>query len=161
METFEVLLLLVAGLLILAGIAGSVLPVLPGPPIAYAGLLITHLFTPVSFSVVSLVIYGIFTLLIVSVDYWIPAYWVKKTGGTKWGSYGSIAGMLAGIWFFPPLGMLVGTFLGAVVGELMAGQDNDAALKSGIATFFGFLAGTLLKVAFCLVMLIHFVIALF
>lgn len=161
METFEVLLLLVAGLLILAGIAGSVLPVLPGPPIAYAGLLITHLFTPVSFSVISLVIYGIFTLLIVAVDYWIPAYWVKKTGGTKWGSYGSIAGMLAGIWFFPPLGMLVGTFLGAVVGELMAGQDNDAALKSGIATFFGFLAGTLLKVAFCLVMLIHFVIALF
>lgn len=161
METIEVLLLVVSALLIIAGITGSVLPVLPGPPIAYAGLLITHLFTPVSFSVLALVIYGIFTVLIVAVDYWIPSYWVKKTGGTKWGSYGSIIGMLAGIWFFPPLGMLLGTFLGAVVGELMAGRDNDAALKSGIATFFGFLAGTLLKVAFCLVMLIHFVIALF
>lgn len=161
METVEVLLLVVSGLLILAGITGSVLPVLPGPPIAYAGLLITHLFTPVSFSILSLVIYGIFTVIIVAVDYWIPAYWVKKTGGTKWGSNGSIIGMLVGIWFFPPLGMLIGTFLGAVIGELIAGQDNDAALKSGIATFFGFLAGTLLKVAFCLVMLIHFVIALF
>jgi uncharacterized protein len=161
METIDVILLVTSGLLILSGIVGSVLPALPGPPIAYAGLLITHFFTPVSFSILSLVIYGIFTIIIVAVDYWIPAYWVKKTGGTKWGSYGSIIGMLVGILFFPPLGMLIGTFLGAVIGELMAGKDNDAALKSGIATFFGFLAGAFLKVVFCLVMLVHFVIVLF
>lgn len=161
MTGLEILLVVVAVVLILAGIAGSVLPVLPGPPIAYGGLLVVQFFTGINFSLTSLILYAAFTLLIVVVDYVIPAYWVKKSGGTKWGSNGSIIGMLVGVFFFPPLGMLVGTFLGAVIGEVLAGKDNTAAFKSGIATFFGFLAGTFLKICFCLVILIHLIIKLF
>lgn len=144
-----------------AATLGSVLPILPGPPIGYAGVLIAHFFTPVSYSWFALVFYGVFTLLVLAVDYWIPAYWVKKSGGTKWGSNGSIVGMIIGMVFFPPLGMLIGTFLGAVVGELAASQTKDAAFKSGVATFLGFLAGTFLKVSFCLLMLGHFILKLF
>lgn len=161
METYQILLLIFCGLLLLAATLGSVLPILPGPPIGYPGLLVAHFFTPVSFSIFALIFYGLFTLLVLAVDYWIPAYWVKKSGGTKWGSNGSIAGMLLGMFFLPPLGMLIGTFLGAVIGELWAGQTNKAALKSGVATFLGFLAGTLLKLVFCLLMLIHFISKLF
>lgn len=161
METLEVILLIVSGLLIIAGAVGSALPILPGPPLAYAGILVAHFFTYVQFSVFTIVLYGLFTAIIVVADYLIPSYWVKKTGGTQAGSRGSIIGMIVGIVFFPPLGMLLGTFLGAVIGEILVGRDNDAALKSGVATFLGFIAGTILKLSFCLVILIHFIIRLF
>lgn len=161
LETLEIILLILAGLLILASFAGSVLPVLPGPPLAYAGMLTAHFFTYVHFSTLALVMYGIFTAVIVAVDYLIPAYGVKKAGGTKWGSNGSLIGMFLGIWFLPPWGMLLGAFAGAFVGELMAGQSTDAALKSGMATFLAFIAGTVIKLAFCFVVLVHFIIALF
>ena len=157
----ETILIVVAILLIVGGLVGSVLPVLPGPPIAYAGIVLAHFFTDIHFTTIALVLYGVFTALILAVDYIIPAYWVKKSGGTKWGSNGSIIGMLVGIVFFPPVGMLVGTFVGAVIGEMLAGQKQEIALKSGIATFLGFLAGTFLKVSFCLLILIHFIIKLF
>lgn len=157
----ETILIVIAILLILGGLAGSILPVLPGPPIAYGGILLAHFFTYIHFSTTALILYGVFTALILAVDYVIPAYWVKKTGGTKWGSNGSIIGMLIGIVFFPPVGMLIGTFAGAVIGEVLAGQNQEAAFKSGIATFFGFLAGTFLKVSFCLLILIHLIIKLF
>ncbi len=161
METLEVILLIVAGLLIIGGMVGSILPVLPGPPIAYSGILIAHFFTYVHFSTTALVLYGLFTAIIVVADYIIPAYWVKKTGGSKYGSNGSIIGMLIGIIFFPPIGMLIGTFLGAVIGEMIAGKDSNVAFKSGVATFLGFLAGTVLKMVFCIMLLVHFIIKLF
>lgn len=157
----ETIIIIVAILLIVGGLAGSILPVLPGPPIAYGGILLTHFFTDIHFSTTALILYGVFTALILAVDYIIPAYWVKKSGGTKWGSNGSIIGMLVGIVFLPPIGMLIGTFAGAVIGEMLAGQNQEVAFKSGIATFFGFLTGTFLKVSFCLLILIHLIIKLF
>ncbi len=161
METIEILLLVVAGALLIIGLIGSVLPVLPGPPIAYAGILVAHFFTYVHFSTFALVLYGVFTAIIVVVDYLIPPYWVKKAGGTKWGSNGSIIGMLVGLFFFPPVGMLIGTFIGAVIGEMIAGQGNAVAFKSGIATFLGFLTGAVLKLTFSFVILVHFIVKLF
>jgi hypothetical protein len=122
-----------------------VLPVIPGPPLSYIGLLLLHFTEKFQFSERFLIIWAIVTAAVYALDYIIPAWGTKKFGGSKRGVWGSIIGLVIGLFFFPPFGIIIGPFLGAVVGELTAGKDSAAALKSGFGSFLGFLAGTLLK----------------
>ena len=138
--------LIVFGIIfIVGGILGCVLPIIPGPPLSYVGLLLLHFTERYQFSSRFLVIWGILTIVVYALDYLIPAWGTKKFGGSKRGVWGSIIGLLLGLFFFPPLGIIIGPFLGAVIGELSAGKDSSSALKSGFGSFLGFLAGTLLK----------------
>lgn len=130
---------------IISGILGCVLPVIPGPPLSYAGLLLLHFTEKYSFSNKFLIIWAVITVAVYSVDYMIPIWGTKKFGGSKRGVWGSIIGLVIGLFFFPPIGIIIGPFLGAVIGELSAGKDSGVALKSGFGAFIGFLAGTLLK----------------
>jgi uncharacterized protein YqgC (DUF456 family) len=129
----------------IAGIFGCVLPLLPGPPLNYTGLLLLHLTTAFQFSTRFLVIWGIVTVVVYALDYIIPVWGTKKFGGSKRGVWGSMIGLIAGMFFFPPFGIIIGPFAGAVIGELTAGKDSKAALKSGFGSFVGFLTGTILK----------------
>lgn len=129
----------------LAGIAGCVLPLLPGPPLNYIGLLMLHFTAGFQFSTRFLVIWAIITAVVYALDYAIPVWGTKKFGGSKQGVWGSVIGLVAGLFFFPPFGIIIGPFLGAVAGELVAGKDSRAALKSGFGSFIGFLTGTLIK----------------
>ena len=129
----------------ISGILGCVLPVIPGPPLSYIGLLFLHLTERYQFSTRFLVIWAVITAVVYALDYLIPAWGTKKFGGSKRGIWGSIIGLVIGLFFFPPFGIIFGPFLGAVIGELTAGKDSGAALKSGFGSFIGFLAGTLLK----------------
>lgn len=130
---------------IISGILGCVLPVIPGPPLSYIGLLLLHFTERYQFTPKFLVIWAIITLVVYLLDYIIPAWGTKKFGGSKRGVWGSIIGLVIGMFFFPPFGIIIGPFAGAVVGELTAGKDSGLALKSGFGSFLGFLAGTLLK----------------
>ena len=130
---------------ILSGILGAVLPVIPGPPLSYVGLLLLHFTERFQFSAKFLIIWAIITAAIYALDIIIPAWGTKKFGGSKRGVWGSIIGIFIGLFLFPPFGIIVGAFLGAVVGELTAGKDSGDALKSGFGSFIGFLTGTLLK----------------
>lgn len=132
-------------ILIVSGILGCVLPIIPGPPLSYIGLLLLHFTERYQFSTRFLIIWAIITAVVYALDYIIPAWGTKKFGGSKRGVWGSIIGLVIGLFFFPPFGIIVGPFVGAVVGELTAGKDSGAALKSGFGSFLGFLAGTLLK----------------
>lgn len=132
-------------ILLITGILGCVLPVIPGPPLNYLGLLLLHLTERYQFSTKFMVTWAIITVVVYALDYVIPVWGTKKFGGSKRGVWGSVIGLVVGLFFFPPFGIIIGPFAGAVIGELSAGKDSGAALKSGFGSFIGFLLGTLLK----------------
>jgi len=138
--------LIVLGILfMISGILGCVLPILPGPPLSYLGIVFLQLTSKYQFSTRFMIIWGVITAVVYALDYIIPAWGTKKFGGSKRGVWGSIIGLVIGLFFFPPFGIIIGPFLGAIIGELSSGKDSGSALKSGFGSFLGFLTGTLLK----------------
>ncbi len=138
------------------GIIGSVLPVLPGPVISYAGLILLQLSSSHPFSVTLMIVYAALTVLAALLDYLIPIYGTKRFEGTKYGIWGSSAGLVLGIIFFFPFGIIFGPVLGAFGGELVGGRSKGQAMKSAVGSFVGFLAGTALKLLLSSAMAYHF-----
>ena len=146
-------------LLMIGGIAGCILPILPGPPLAYAGLLLLHFTDKVVFSTTQLVSWLIIVVVLQIVDYITPFLGSKYSGGTDFGNRGCIAGTLLGL-FFMPWGIIFGPFIGAVAGEILGGRDLAHAIKAGIGSLIGFLLGTLLKVIVCFYFLVQGIAAI-
>lgn len=153
----DTLWLILGIVLMLGGLAGCLLPLLPGPPLCFAALLLLQLRTDPPFTVKFLLIWAAIATVVTILDYIIPLYGTKKFGGSKYGVWGCTLGLLVGLWF-GPLGIIVGPFVGAFIGELMANNNSDKALRSAFGSFIGFLAGTLLKLVVCLVMTYYFVV---
>jgi uncharacterized protein YqgC (DUF456 family) len=127
------------------GIAGSILPALPGTPISWVGLLLLFLWGPEEMPLKTLVIWGIIVVLVSVVDYIVPMYFTKVTGGSRYAERGAMAGLIIGI-FLTPVGMILGSFLGAFISELYWGKkDSVGALKAAFGSFLGFITGTGLK----------------
>lgn len=147
-------------LLTIAGLAGSILPVLPGPPLSYIALLVLHYSGIHEFTSKFLISWLIVTIVVVVLDYMIPVWGAKFSGGSKKGIWGATVGLIVGIIFFPPFGMILWSFIGAIVGEMLAGKEVGIALKAGIGTFIGFLAGTVAKLVVSLIMTFYFILAL-
>ncbi|PIQ48332.1 MAG: hypothetical protein COW03_10860 [Cytophagales bacterium CG12_big_fil_rev_8_21_14_0_65_40_12] len=153
----DIFLIISGAILMLVGIAGCVLPILPGPPISFFGILLLHWTTRVSFTEDLLWTLALVTVAVTALDYVVPIYGTKKFGGTKKGIWGSTIGLLLGMFFFPPFGIIIGPLVGAFLGELSAGQDTNKAMRSAMGSFLGFLTGTLLKFIACFVMAYYFV----
>jgi uncharacterized protein YqgC (DUF456 family) len=152
----DYILIVLGAIFIIGGILGGVLPVLPGPPLSYIGLLLLHFTEKYQFSTRFLIVWAIVTAVVYFLDYIIPVWGTKRFGGSKRGVWGSIIGLIIGLFFFPPFGIIIGPFIGAVVGELTAGKDSGTALKSGFGSFIGFLAGTMMKLIVSGLMAWHF-----
>ena len=144
----DILLIVLGILCLLGGLAGCLLPVLPGPPLAYAGVLLLHLTERVQYSAAQLLVWLGIVVVVQVLDYVVPALGSKYSGGSKWGNRGCIVGTVVGL-FFMPWGIIVGPFLGAFIGELLGGRETMQALKSGFGSLVGFLVGTVLKCAVC------------
>ncbi len=150
----EYFLLVISLLFIFGGIAGSLLPALPGPPLCWIGLLILYTTKNIPVDYWTLGITLALTLLIVVLDYVIPAQGTKRFGGSKYGIWGTNIGLVVGIFAPIPLGFIIGPFVGALVGELLYDQrDSKRAVKAATGSFFGFLASTFIKFVFCIVLL--------
>ncbi|GGH73843.1 DUF456 domain-containing protein [Phaeocystidibacter marisrubri] len=146
----DYLLYFLSFIFILAGIAGSILPVLPGPPLGWIGLLLFSFTAESSFSTSFLIWTAIAAAIITALDYVIPVWGTKKFGGTKAGVRGSTVGLLIGV-FFAPFGLIsviIGPMIGAYVGEMMQDKDSSKALKSAIGSFIGFLLGSGMKLIY-------------
>ncbi len=144
---------------LIAGLIGCILPVLPGPPLSYTALLFLEFSQKEQvFSKTFLIIFAVLTIFVTIIDYILPVLGAKWYGASKKGIWGSIIGMLIGLLFFPPVGMIIGVLIGAVVGELMAGKENSKALKAGVATFIAAIAGIFIKFSLSIVMTFCFII---
>lgn len=144
----EIALLILAGICMVVGIIGCIVPGLPGTPIAYAGLWIAQATDRVDLSWQMLLIWGVVTIVVTVLDYVVPAWGTKRYGGTRWGVWGSTIGVFAGL-FFGPTGVIVCPLLGAILGELLGGKEMQQALKAGWGSFIGLMCGTLLKLICC------------
>jgi uncharacterized protein YqgC (DUF456 family) len=157
-ETFIAILALLLGVV---GIVGSIAPGLPGPPLSWVGLLLLFLWgggtdgggNPMTLSFLLLWL-GI-TVIVTIIDYIVPAYFTKLTGGSKAGGWGAIIGLFAGL-VYPPVGMILGSLLGAFIAELVfAKKDTATSIKSAFGAFLGFLFGTGAKLVVSGVMLFY------
>ena len=144
---FDVLLVILAFAMMLAGLAGAVLP-LPGPPLSFLGLLLLHWTRWADFSATLLWGLGLASAIVMALDYIVPAWGVKRYGGGKAGVWGSTVGLLVGM-FFGPLGIFVGAFGGALLGELLVGKGASQAMSAAFGSFVGFVFGVALKLALC------------
>lgn len=135
-------------ILALIGIAGSFLPLLPGPPVAYVGLLLQQLKTDAPFTPKFLLFWAGIVILTLILDYLVPIWGTKRFGGTKYGVWGCTLGFLLAFWM-GPWGIVLGPLLGAFAGELLAGQNTQKSMRAAMGSFIGFLLGSFLKLVAC------------
>jgi len=157
----DIVLIVLGTALILAGIIGSFFPVLPGPPLSYAALLLIQFTTPTPFTTMFLVYWAIIVVVIMSLENILPAVGSNQMGGTRYGIYGCLIGGVVGLFIFPPFGIIFGPMIGAFAGELLSGQKSDRALRAALGSFVGFFVGTVIKVAVSLVLAYYFIRAVF
>ena len=150
--------------LVLVGFVGSILPIIPGPPISWAGLLLLKWTDFVNDHGAAyenaLWILLFFVVLVTILDYVVPIMGTKKYGGSKRGVWGATIGVVVGL-FFGPLGIIIGPFLGAYIGEITTGKKDRDALRAAWGSFMGFLLGVGLKLMVCGAILFFFIRYLF
>ena len=163
MEIIIGILAVLAGII---GILGSVLPALPGPPLSWVGILLLYFWggtnshgDEMSLTIL-LVMLGV-TILVSVLDYVIPSYLTRVTGGSKAAEWGTFIGMVFGIFVMPPWGMIIFSVLGAFLAEILfANKNGSEALKSALGSFLGFIVGTGLKLVACGVMMYYIIVYL-
>lgn len=148
METLIIILAIFAGII---GIAGSILPGLPGTPVSWVGMLILYIWgngtnaAGEPMSTATLLVWGLVVVIVSVIDYIVPMYFTKMTGGSKYAERGALVGLVAGM-ILTPIGMIAGSFLGAFLAELLyAKKDPTESLKAALGSFLGFIAGTGIK----------------
>ena len=155
----QTLLYMLAALLALVGLAGIVVPALPGLPLVFAGMLLaawTGGFEQVGVWVV--VLLGLMTLVSFAVDFWATAHGARRVGASRKAVVGAVIGTFAGLFFFP-VGLLVGPFAGALVGEMLHGREWRQATKVGFGTWFGVVLAVVLKLGLAFAMIGIFAVA--
>ncbi|MTI21661.1 DUF456 domain-containing protein [Fulvivirga sp. RKSG066] len=157
----DVVWIILGSILMIVGLIGCLLPVLPGPPLNYIGLLLLQLTADSPFSTNFMLLWLAITIGVVALDYVIPVYGTKRFGGSKWGIWGTVIGLILGIFIFPPFGIIIGPIAGALIGELLSGKNSKQAGKAAIGSFIGFLFGTFIKLTASCVMIFYFVQAIF
>ena len=148
-----------AVVLILVGIAGVILPALPGLPLVFAGMLLAAWagdFQQIGW--VTLVVLGLLTALSFAADIFSTAIGAQRVGASRKALWGTVIGTFAGL-FFMPIGLFAGPFVGALVGELWHGRELGQAAKVGLGTWLGIVLGVVLKLGLTFAMLGLFVFA--
>lgn len=145
----------------LVGLVGCVVPGIAGPPFSFLGLILLSLakhWQP--FSPGFLLAMALLTVVATALDYILPAAGAKKFGASRAGFWGAVIGLLLGLLYMPPLGLILGAFVGAIIGEMIAGKKTDEALRAGWGVFVGVMLGMVFKLVVSGIMTFYFVKAL-
>lgn len=163
MEIINIIMIIIAVILGVIGIVGSVVPALPGPPLSWIGLLFMYIWGGTNasgepMSLKFLIIWLAIATLVTIIDYFVPAFFTKISGGSKYAAWGAGLGLLAGM-IIPPIGMIAGSIIGAFLAELIfSGKDASGSMKSAAAAFAGFILGTGMKLIVSGVMLYYIIV---
>lgn len=144
----DILLIILGIICLFIGVIGCILPMLPGLPAAYIGILLLQFTDKVQFSATQLAVWLFLVLVMQVLDYFTPMLGSKYSGGSRYGSRGCIIETVIGL-FFLPWGVVAGPFLGALIGELLGGNNGMQALRAALGALAGFIMGTLLKLIIC------------
>jgi uncharacterized protein len=152
----DYILLILSIVLMIIGIIGCLVPVLPGPPLSFIGLFFLHLTRFGQFTSATLIILGVVTVVVTILDYIVPVWGTRRFGGSKYGTRGATVGLIIGF-FLGPLGIILGPLIGAFVGEMIFKDDMNYAFKAGFGSLLGFLTGIGLKLAASFVMTFYYI----
>jgi len=168
MSTYFIIAIVI--ILVIVGVIGAIIPGIPGPPVSFVGFLLAWLLLDNDFSYWYIITTGVLAVIITVLDYYMPIYGTKKFHGTKSGQWGSTIGLIVSIFVLPWLGitigpfgivgMLLGPFFGAYIGELIA-KNRENAWRSAFGSFIGFLLGTFMKLVYCIVIVVFVVKIIF
>ena len=158
----EIIVTILAFLCLIVGLIGSVVPVLPGPPLSYVGLLLLQWSGYGGFSSGFLWLWAAITVVVSIIDYFLPVLMTQQFGGSRSATIGSILGLIVGLFFIPPIGMIIGPFLGALAGEIIHNRTDSAkAFKVALGAFLAFIFGTGLKLIVTAIMMFYAIKAMF
>jgi len=161
-EPLSTALVIIGLVLAVTGVAGSILPVLPGPILSLLSLFLLSLakhWQP--FSPAFLIVMTVLMAVVWAMDFFVPLITAKKMGASKYGIWGSVAGMLLGMFFFPPWSIILGALAGAIAGEYIVMRDIGPALRAGWGIFWGNMATLVLKLAYTGTVLFFYVFKMF
>jgi hypothetical protein len=152
METLTLLIAIAVVLLSIVGVVGAIVPGLPGPPLNLGALLLTKLMWPEEVTWTVVAVFAVLTAVVTGVDYIAPSWLTQLGGGSKSAVTGSVIGTVAGLFFFAPYGLIIGPFVGALIGELLADASLGKALRVALLSFVAFLLTTGLKLILAVVL---------
>jgi uncharacterized protein YqgC (DUF456 family) len=155
----DYILVIIGVIIMILGIIGCLVPVLPGPPLNFIGLLLLHFTRFGHFTTLTLIIFAGIAVVVTVLDYLVPIWGTRKFGGSKYGTRGAAIGLIIGF-FLGPVGIIIGPLLGAFTGEMIFKDDFKYAMKAGFGSLVGFLTGVGLKLAASFIMTFYFVKAL-
>ena len=153
----DLILILIGALLMIVGLFGSFLPVLPGVPVSWLGLLMLHLAPSIPINYWLLGITLVIAVLIYVLNLMIPAMGTKRFGGSKAGMIGATIGLIIGLIAPIPFGVLIGPFVGAFIGEIVNKSSSRSALKAAFGSFLGFLASSFMEFVIAFAFLLLFI----
>ena len=154
-KQMDIFLVVLGAILVLVGLIGTIIPMLPGTPISYIGLFLLRFVPGCTLTWKFFVFWGVIVLVVQVLNYYIPIWGVSKFGGTKYGNWGSVVGVIAGL-VFPPIGIFLGPFLGAVAGELLGGMNLQDSIKAGFGSFVGTFVGMVLGIIVAVVLAFYY-----
>jgi uncharacterized protein len=155
----DYILIVIGAIIMILGIIGCLVPVLPGPPLNFIGLLLLHFTRFGHFTTLTLIIFALIAAVVTVLDYLVPMWGTRKFGGSKYGTRGAAIGLIIGF-FLGPLGIILGPLIGAFTGEMIFKDDFKYAMKAGFGSLVGFLTGVGLKLAASFIMTFYFIKAL-
>lgn len=162
MGIWEIILFTISLIIMLVGMAGIIVPIIPSTPLIWFGAFFYAIFTHFEkISWMILLIFALLTIFSIILENLGNIYGAKRFGATRWGIIGSIAGTGVGFYMGGPIGLILGPIVGTIIFEIIGGKDYAGALKSGLGNFVGFMGGSVIKIIIGLAMISTFIWKIF